>query len=136
MLYLGFFCFIEVSFSFILINYFDININFIKLDFNKIKQTTHIMSIKPKLPIHCPSCESELKVTQLSCEHCQTIVNGNFSLPLLLQLGREEQEFILAFFLNSGSLKQMAQQMNISYPTVRNKLDDMIEHIQQLQKKE
>ncbi|GAQ13951.1 hypothetical protein MODO_1618 [Myroides odoratimimus] len=51
-------------------------------------------------------------------------------------MGREEQEFILAFFLNSGSLKQMAQQMNISYPTVRNKLDDMIEHIQQLQKKE
>ncbi|MDM1367887.1 DUF2089 family protein [Myroides marinus] len=94
------------------------------------------MSIKPKLPIHCPSCESELKVTQLSCEHCQTIVNGNFSLPLLLQLTKEEQEFILAFFLNSGSLKQMALQMNISYPTVRNKLDDMIAHIQQLQKKE
>ncbi|AJH14027.1 hypothetical protein MPR_0834 [Myroides profundi] len=57
-------------------------------------------------------------------------------MPLLLQLSKEEQEFILAFFLNSGSLKQMALQMNISYPTVRNKLDDMIEHIQQLQKKE
>lgn len=94
------------------------------------------MSIKPKLPIHCPSCESQLKVTQLSCEHCQTVVNGNFPLPLLLQLSKEEQEFILAFFLSSGSLKQMAQQMNISYPTVRNKLDDIITHIQQHQKEE
>lgn len=94
------------------------------------------MSIKSKLPIHCPSCESELKVTQLSCEHCQTTVNGSFSLPLLLQLTKEEQEFVLAFFLSSGSLKQMALQMNISYPTVRNKLDDMIAHIQQLQKTE
>ncbi|MCC9042938.1 DUF2089 domain-containing protein [Myroides sp. M-43] len=93
------------------------------------------MSIKSKLPIHCPSCENLLKVTQLSCEHCQTVVNGNFSLPLLLQLGKEEQEFILAFFLSSGSLKQMALQMNISYPTVRNKLDDIITHIQQLQNK-
>ncbi|WP_173835571.1 DUF2089 family protein [Myroides sp. N17-2] len=94
------------------------------------------MSIKPKLPIHCPSCESQLKVTQLSCENCQTVVNGNFPLPLLLQLSKEEQEFILAFFLSSGSLKQMAQQMNISYPTVRNKLDDIITHIQQHQKEE
>ncbi|MEC4114723.1 DUF2089 family protein [Myroides pelagicus] len=94
------------------------------------------MTFKSKLPINCPSCESELKVTQLSCEHCQTTVNGLFTLPLLLRLSKEEQEFILAFFLSSGSLKQMALQMNISYPTVRNKLDDIIAHIQQLQKTE
>lgn len=74
-------------------------------------------------------------MTQLSCENCETTVNGTFQLPLLAQLPPEEQNFILHFFLYSGSLKQMAQQMNISYPTVRNKLDDMIAHIQQLQNK-
>lgn len=88
-----------------------------------------------KLPVQCPSCESPLKVTQLSCENCETTVNGTFQLPLLAQLSLEEQHFILQFFLYSGSLKQMAQQMNISYPTVRNKLDDMIAHIQRLQNK-
>lgn len=91
------------------------------------------MSIKHKLPISCPSCESKLKVAQLTCETCETTVNGKFQLPLLLQLPQEEQDFILTFFLNSGSLKQMAQQMNISYPTVRNKLDDIIAHITKLQ---
>lgn len=90
------------------------------------------MSTKRKLPVNCPSCETKLQVTQLSCENCGTTVNGNFQLPLLLQLPQEEQDFILEFFLSSGSLKQMAQQMNISYPTVRNKLDDMIEHIKYL----
>lgn len=91
------------------------------------------MKTKHKLPTHCPSCHNKLHVTQLACEHCETTVGGQFNLPLLSQLTQEEQDFILQFFLYSGSLKQMAQQMNISYPTVRNKLDDMIDHIKKLQ---
>lgn len=85
-----------------------------------------------KLPIHCPSCNNDLKVTQLSCDQCNTGVTGSFDLPLLLQLSQEEQDFIFQFFINSGSLKQMALQMKISYPTVRNKLDDIINHIELL----
>lgn len=93
------------------------------------------MQTKTKLPVQCPSCDTQLKVAQLVCEECNTGVTGLFSLPILLQLTPEEQDFVLQFFLSSGSLKQMASQMNISYPTVRNKLDDMIAHIQTLQKK-
>ena len=91
------------------------------------------MKTKHKLPTHCPSCNNKLHVTQLACESCETTVGGQFELPLLSQLTQEEQDFILQFFLYSGSLKQMAQQMNISYPTVRNKLDNMIDHIKKLQ---
>ncbi len=90
--------------------------------------------MKPKLPIHCPSCENSLSVTQLSCEHCQTTVSGDYGLPLLLQLSSEEQHFVVQFFLFSGSLKEMAIQMGNSYPTVRNKLDDIIYKIKTLQK--
>lgn len=89
--------------------------------------------MKYKLPTQCPSCETELKVVQLNCEQCGTGVSGVFDLPALLKLSLEEQEFILQFFLSSGSLKQMAQQLNNSYPTVRNKLDDLIEKIKKTQ---
>lgn len=89
--------------------------------------------MQPKLPIQCPSCESSLSVTQLSCSNCSTIVSGNYSLPLLLQITEEEQNFILQFFLMSGSLKEMATQMGNSYPTVRNKLDDIIQKIKSFQ---
>lgn len=89
--------------------------------------------MQPKLPIQCPSCESSLSVTQLSCSNCSTIVSGNYSLPLLLQITEEEQNFILQFFLMSGSLKEMATQMGNSYPTVRNKLDDIIQKIKSIQ---
>ena len=88
--------------------------------------------MKPKLPIHCPSCEKQLFVTELSCLECQTKVSGTYSLPLLLQISEEEQQFILDFFMSSGSLKEMANQMGKSYPTVRNKLDDIIEKIKNL----
>lgn len=80
-----------------------------------------------KFPNICPSCESKLMVSKLTCESCQTEVIGKFSLPIWAQLTVEEQEFVLNFFLHSGSLKEMAQQLGKSYPTVRNKLDDLIE---------
>lgn len=89
--------------------------------------------IRQKLPVICPSCESGLYVSQLSCGNCQTVVSGNYALPFLLQLSQEEQQFVFQFILTSGSLKEMAAQLGNSYPTVRNKLDDIIEKIKQLQ---
>ncbi len=86
----------------------------------------------PKLPISCPSCSGSLQVSQLSCPECNTLVSGTYPLPALLQLTQEEQNFILQFFISSGSIKQMASQMGNSYPTVRNKLDDLIEKVKQL----
>ncbi len=87
-----------------------------------------------KLPVNCPSCEAPLIVSQLSCPSCETVISGSYSLPILLQLSAEEQDFIFEFVLSSGSLKKMAVKMGKSYPTVRNKLDDIIEKINQLQK--
>jgi len=91
--------------------------------------------MNPKLPVSCPSCATTLSVTELSCLECSTKVSGNYILPLLLHIPAEEQQFILDFFLSSGSLKEMANQMGKSYPTVRNKLDDIIEKIKTLQPK-
>lgn len=88
-----------------------------------------------KLPVTCPSCENRLSVTELSCSECKTKVSGLYILPLLLQIPEDEQQFIVDFFLSSGSLKEMANQMGKSYPTVRNKLDDLIEKIKNLQLK-
>lgn len=79
-----------------------------------------------KLPTICPSCDADLRVAKLECLTCGTAVSGTYDLPLLMLLDREEQEFVIRFLENSGSLKEMASQMGKSYPTVRNKLDDLI----------
>ncbi|EOS7670157.1 DUF2089 family protein, partial [Enterococcus hirae] len=41
----------------------------------------------------------------------------------------EEQVFIKKFLLASGSLKQLAKEYEVSYPTVRLRLDRLIEKI-------
>lgn len=87
-----------------------------------------------KLPVICPSCNFYLVVSELSCSNCETRISGSYLLPVLLKLPPEEQDFIFEFIVNSGSLKKMAAKMSISYPTVRNKLDDIIDRINRLKK--
>jgi hypothetical protein len=88
--------------------------------------------IKKHLPLHCPGCNQSLKVSRLFCNHCHTEVNGIFALPLLARLDEKEQIFIIDFVKSSGSLKDMAKNMGVSYPTVRNFLDDLIAKINKL----
>lgn len=86
--------------------------------------------IKKRLPLKCPSCNSSLKVGRLYCEQCRTDINGSYGLPpLLAKLTDDEQSFILDFVRFSGSLKDMAKKMSVSYPTVRNILNDLIEKL-------
>ena len=78
------------------------------------------------LPTRCPSCSNSLAVRQMACSACSTQLEGLFDLPLLAQLSREDQEFIVQFVLTGGSLKDMAKLWAVSYPTARNRLDDLI----------
>jgi|SRR5699024_8278146 len=47
----------------------------------------------------------------------------------ILSLEKEDLEFIKKFVMNSGSLKEVAKLYDVSYPTVRIKLDRLIEKI-------
>jgi hypothetical protein len=86
------------------------------------------------LPCYCPSCTSQLNVKSLKCTQCGTEVIGDYAFPVLLLLSPEEQDFILSFVKHSGSLKEMANQLKLSYPTVRNRLNDIIEKIESYEK--
>jgi len=81
------------------------------------------------LPTYCPSCHAQLKVKSLTCESCKTEVSGSYDLPMLALLHENDQQFILRFVINSGSLKEMASELKLSYPTVRNMLNEIIEKI-------
>lgn len=47
----------------------------------------------------------------------------------ILKLNLDELEFIRKIIVNSGSLKELAKEYNITYPTIRNKLNRLIEKI-------
>ena len=88
------------------------------------------MSIKKVFPTICPSCCGVLSVKSLHCAECDTTISGQFEVHPILRLSVEEQQFVMAFIRCSGSLKQMAADMGLSYPTVRNILDDIITKLQ------
>ncbi len=70
-------------------------------------------------------------VKRLRCDRCETEVEGLYSLPTLASLTPDDQEFIVEFVKASGSLKEMAAILKVSYPTVRNRLDEVIEKLKQ-----
>lgn len=47
----------------------------------------------------------------------------------ILSLDKEDVEFVKRFVMNSGSLKEIAKVYEVSYPTVRIKLDRLIQKI-------
>ena len=48
----------------------------------------------------------------------------------IVNLDEEDVSFIKRFLLASGSLKEMAKQYEVTYPTVRLRLDKLIQKIQ------
>ncbi len=59
-----------------------------------------------------------------------TVESGLETLPdWLVSIDDEDWQFIRRFVLASGSLKEMAAQYSVSYPTVRSRLDRLISKI-------
>lgn len=81
-----------------------------------------------KIVTQCPSCcSTKLQVTNIECLDCSTQFTGQFEIPSLLKLSEEDLQFVLDFVKCSGSLKEMAAIQGISYPTLRNKLNALID---------
>ncbi|MBP9777661.1 MAG: DUF2089 family protein [Rickettsiaceae bacterium] len=86
-----------------------------------------------KIITQCPSCScSSLHVVKIECSNCNTRFEGKFDIPDLLKFSEDDLEFILNFVKCSGSLKDMAIQQKISYPTLRNKLNILIQTIENI----
>lgn len=85
----------------------------------------------PRLPVQCPSCSALLRIRRLGCPSCSTQLEGEYELPALLQLPPEDLAFVTEFVRASGSLKEMARIEAQSYPTIRNRLNQIIERLNQ-----
>lgn len=80
----------------------------------------------------CSYCGSGMRITMLTCGECGLSHGGDFYTPRLYRLDPEDQRFIELFVLASGSLKQMAELLEVSYPTVRSRLDKLIEKLKEI----
>jgi hypothetical protein len=72
-----------------------------------------------------------MTVSRMTCGACSVSVEATFPAPRLANLPAEHQRFIEIFVLAGGNLKQIAEQAGVSYPTVRSRLDKVIDALRQ-----
>ncbi len=74
----------------------------------------------------CPVCDENMYITELTCSHCQTTIRGKFEQDKFSRLTPDQLKFVEVFIRSRGNIKEVEREMGISYPTVRNKLDEVI----------
>jgi hypothetical protein len=75
----------------------------------------------------CPYCGTPMTVTEMTCGGCRVSIAAPFPMSRLADLPVEHQRFIEMFVLAGGNLKEIAEQVGVSYPTIRSRLDKVIE---------
>lgn len=75
---------------------------------------------------NCPVCSHHLTIRSLQCQHCNTEINGFFQLSKFNYLTKDQLSFIEVFLKNRGNIKDCEKDLNLSYPTVRRLLDEVI----------
>ncbi len=74
----------------------------------------------------CPVCDENMYITELKCSRCQTTIRGKFEQDRFSRLTSDQLKFVEVFIRSRGNIKEVEREMGISYPTVRNKLDEVI----------
>ncbi|NOZ04542.1 MAG: DUF2089 domain-containing protein [FCB group bacterium] len=79
--------------------------------------------------IDCPVCREKMLSTQLYCEHCDILIDGKFEHDRFAYLDNDTADFLEVFVLARGNIKEIEKQLGISYPTVRAKIDRLVEAV-------
>ncbi len=82
-----------------------------------------------KIPKQCPSCNTNLMITRLTCPKCGTEVTGNFSPDLFSRLSPNDFDFVVLFLKTKGNVKEMERELGISYWTIRSKLNEIVDQL-------
>jgi len=96
------------------------------------------------LPSRCPVCSGPLVISRLHCPSCETTIEGSFApggshlfeaftpeqlrpLQPFSRLSQEQLYFVLTFIRCEGRFNRMEEELNLSYPTLRGRLDEIIQ---------
>ncbi|MFH1185168.1 MAG: DUF2089 domain-containing protein [Chloroflexota bacterium] len=74
----------------------------------------------------CPACGGDLVVDRYQCESCDTRIEGRFNNSAIPGLTSDQLEFVETFVRCEGKITRMEAELGLSYPTIRNRLQDVI----------
>jgi hypothetical protein len=82
-----------------------------------------------KILEQCPTCGGGLYVSELSCAACDTRVSGRFYATRFARLSADALHFLEIFVKNRGNVKEMERELDLSYWSIRNKLNHVIDEL-------
>ena len=74
----------------------------------------------------CPSCDHPLEVRRLECTSCGVAVEGHFDAGPLARLSNDQMAFVEVFLRSRGKIKDVEEELGISYPTVVSRLTEVL----------
>ena len=80
-----------------------------------------------RVPSGCSVCGGELEAVRLQCRTCGTALEGHFDVSPFARLTPEQHQFLVLFLKSRGIIKEVERAMGLSYPTVRSRLDALLE---------
>jgi hypothetical protein len=82
-----------------------------------------------KILERCPTCGADLEIVELRCTRCDTQVRSRYRPCDFCRLTDEQSTFLRLFVQSRGNLTELEKRLGVSYPTVRAKLDEVIERL-------
>jgi hypothetical protein len=78
--------------------------------------------------IKCPVCGGEMVTTRQYCSQCDTSIEGHFhpAVSPFAGLTPEQIQFVLTFVRCEGRFTRLEEELNLSCPTLRNRLNEII----------
>src|SRR5512142_1546270 len=73
----------------------------------------------------CPGCGGALVITACECTECGLEMRGEFRPPQFAMLSDDQLTFVRHFLRARGNLSEVEKVLGVSYPTIRNKLDEI-----------
>ncbi len=81
------------------------------------------------VPARCPVCGGNLRIREVVCESCGVQMRGEFSASTCRYCGLdpEQQQFLEVFLRCRGVYNCVERELNISYPTVKARLEALLQ---------
>jgi len=79
------------------------------------------------IPAKDPVTGGELYISEVASDESGIAIRGRFAIPRYSRLDAEQQKFLETFLRCRGVISGVEKELGISYPTVRARLDQVLE---------
>lgn len=79
--------------------------------------------------LKCPSCTASMVISEIKCPKCNLRVKKDFQPCVFCQLPDDDYEFLKVFLSTQGRITEIEKLLGISYPTIKNKIEHLLNQL-------